>query len=83
MDRKKYFVHLLMLFLFLFFLLSRARPELMAQRVVEEAKYQVLSSKGMPNRSLVHANERMEIEINDYPGSGANNRHDPRNPGRP
>jgi hypothetical protein len=37
----------------------------------------------MPKKSLVHANERMEIEINDYPGSGANSRHDPKNPGRP
>ncbi|KAK1291720.1 hypothetical protein QJS10_CPB17g01545 [Acorus calamus] len=26
---------------------------------------------------------RMDLERNDYPGSGANNRHDPRNPGRP
>ncbi|TVU36595.1 hypothetical protein EJB05_18533 [Eragrostis curvula] len=25
---------------------------------------------------------RMDIEINDYPGSGANNRHEPRSPGR-
>jgi hypothetical protein len=44
---------------------------------------QVLSSKEMPKKSLDHANERMEIEINDYPGSGANSRHDPRNPGKP
>ncbi|KAK1278263.1 hypothetical protein QJS04_geneDACA003460 [Acorus gramineus] len=26
---------------------------------------------------------RMDIESNDYPGSGANNRHDPKSPGRP
>ncbi|CAD6236256.1 unnamed protein product [Miscanthus lutarioriparius] len=26
---------------------------------------------------------RMDIEVNDYPGSGANNRHEPRSPGRP
>ena len=26
---------------------------------------------------------RMELELNDYPGSGANNRHDPRSPGKP
>ncbi|KAL6853780.1 hypothetical protein ACP4OV_019809 [Aristida adscensionis] len=26
---------------------------------------------------------RMVIEVNDYPGSGANNRHEPRSPGRP
>ncbi|XP_068657819.1 uncharacterized protein [Aristolochia californica] len=25
---------------------------------------------------------RMEIESTDYPGSGANNRHDPKTPGR-
>ena len=26
---------------------------------------------------------RMKLELNDYPGSGANNRHDPRSPGKP
>ncbi|XP_074567041.1 uncharacterized protein LOC141823666 [Curcuma longa] len=26
---------------------------------------------------------RMEIEVNDYPGSGPNGRHDPKNPGKP
>ncbi|XP_078152205.1 uncharacterized protein LOC144547426 [Carex rostrata] len=84
MDQKKSFVHLLMLLLFLSFLLSIARPELMRARVVGEAKYQALSRKEIRlKRSLVHANERMDIEINDYPGSGANSRHDPRNPGRP
>ncbi|XP_028766833.1 uncharacterized protein LOC114724615 [Neltuma alba] len=26
---------------------------------------------------------RMDLESTDYPGTGANNRHDPRTPGRP
>lgn len=26
--------------------------------------------------------KRMDFETHDYPGSGANNRHDPRGPGR-
>jgi L-rhamnose isomerase len=33
-----------------------------------------------PNHGEVAA--RMDIEVNDYPGSGANNRHEPRSPGR-
>ncbi|KQK10300.1 hypothetical protein BRADI_2g53200v3 [Brachypodium distachyon] len=33
--------------------------------------------------NLGEAAARMDIEVNDYPGSGANNRHDPpRSPGR-
>lgn len=27
--------------------------------------------------------KRMDFEINDYPGSGANNRHDPKTPAAP
>ncbi|KAJ0969773.1 hypothetical protein J5N97_022650 [Dioscorea zingiberensis] len=26
---------------------------------------------------------RMDFETDDYPGSGANNRHDPKSPGKP
>ncbi|XP_078181548.1 uncharacterized protein LOC144575327 [Carex rostrata] len=33
-------------------------------------------------RNLGEKMARMNIEINDYPGSGANPRHDPRSPGR-
>ncbi|XP_062207232.1 uncharacterized protein LOC133908995 [Phragmites australis] len=34
-------------------------------------------------RSLGEAVARMVVEVNDYPGSGANNRHEPKSPGRP
>ncbi|KAG2592501.1 uncharacterized protein LOC120675837 [Panicum virgatum] len=33
-------------------------------------------------RNLGEVAARMAIEVNDYPGSGANNRHEPRSPGR-
>ncbi|KAL5221951.1 hypothetical protein ABZP36_026664 [Zizania latifolia] len=33
-------------------------------------------------RNLGEVAARMDIEVNDYPGSGANNRHDPKSPGR-
>ncbi|CAO2177789.1 unnamed protein product [Urochloa humidicola] len=33
-------------------------------------------------RNLGEVAARMDIEVNDYPGSGANNRHEPRSPGR-
>ncbi|OEL38650.1 hypothetical protein BAE44_0000336 [Dichanthelium oligosanthes] len=33
-------------------------------------------------RNLGEVAVRMDIEVNDYPGSGANNRHEPRSPGR-
>ncbi|KAL6614287.1 hypothetical protein ACP70R_036557 [Stipagrostis hirtigluma subsp. patula] len=33
-------------------------------------------------RNLGEVAARMMIEVNDYPGSGANNRHEPRGPGR-
>jgi hypothetical protein len=33
-------------------------------------------------RDLDEVAARMVIEVNDYPGSGANNRHDPKSPGR-
>ncbi|KAI6696998.1 hypothetical protein NL676_017117 [Syzygium grande] len=31
---------------------------------------------------IVFMERRMEMESNDYPGTGANNHHDPRTPGR-
>ncbi|XP_062224513.1 uncharacterized protein LOC133923073 [Phragmites australis] len=33
-------------------------------------------------RNLGEVAARMAIEVNDYPGSGANNRHEPKSPGR-
>ncbi|KAK3162273.1 hypothetical protein QOZ80_1BG0087630 [Eleusine coracana subsp. coracana] len=38
------------------------------------------ADQGEPNHGEVVT--RMDIEVNDYPGSGASNRHEPRSPGR-
>uniref|UniRef100_A0A1D1ZCQ1 Histone acetyltransferase KAT6A n=1 Tax=Anthurium amnicola TaxID=1678845 RepID=A0A1D1ZCQ1_9ARAE len=44
------------------------------------------ASQGMFRRPVVFEEElvrgRKDIQVYDYPGSGANDRHDPRNPGR-
>lgn len=39
-------------------------------------------SAAAEERDLDEVAARMVIEVNDYPGSGANNRHDPKSPGR-
>ncbi|EAY76263.1 hypothetical protein OsI_04198 [Oryza sativa Indica Group] len=46
-----------------------------------EAPVQVVSAAA-EERDLDEVAARMVIEVNDYPGSGANNRHDPKSPGR-
>ncbi|KAG8055000.1 hypothetical protein GUJ93_ZPchr0001g31657 [Zizania palustris] len=45
-----------------------------------EAPTQVVAAA--EGRNLGEVVARMDIEVNDYPGSGANNRHDPKSPGR-
>ncbi|XP_052144580.1 uncharacterized protein LOC127763821 [Oryza glaberrima] len=46
-----------------------------------EAPVQVVAAAA-EERDLDEVAARMVIEVNDYPGSGANNRHDPKSPGR-
>uniref|UniRef100_A0A0E0JQ86 Uncharacterized protein n=1 Tax=Oryza punctata TaxID=4537 RepID=A0A0E0JQ86_ORYPU len=46
-----------------------------------EAPVQVVAAAA-EERNLDEVAARMVIEVNDYPGSGANNRHDPKSPGR-
>ncbi|KAG6488795.1 hypothetical protein ZIOFF_050046 [Zingiber officinale] len=41
-----------------------------------------LSLIQMTNQQMEVAERRMDVELHDYPGSGANSRHDPKNPGR-
>ncbi|KAK4362237.1 hypothetical protein RND71_017478 [Anisodus tanguticus] len=36
--------------------------------------------KVLENTHMANMEESLEVEINDYPGSGANNRHTPRPP---
>ncbi|XP_009417864.2 uncharacterized protein LOC103998189 isoform X1 [Musa acuminata AAA Group] len=43
---------------------------------------QVITRKILINEKAI-ADRRMDIELNDYPVSGANNRHDPKSPGKP
>ncbi|KAL5227036.1 hypothetical protein ABZP36_015301 [Zizania latifolia] len=45
-----------------------------------EAPVQVATAA--EGRNLGEVVARMDVEVNDYPGSGANNRHDPKSPGR-
>ncbi|KAG8078278.1 hypothetical protein GUJ93_ZPchr0007g3867 [Zizania palustris] len=42
----------------------------------------VAAAAAAEGRNLGEVAARMDIEVNDYPGSGANNRHDPKSPGR-
>ncbi|XP_008792512.2 uncharacterized protein LOC103709093 isoform X2 [Phoenix dactylifera] len=81
MDHKKPLLQLLALLLFLSCLLlplgslalgnkEPQLPEVTDQAMVREV------------RMMEEEIARMDIESNDYPGSGANNRHDPRSPGR-
>ncbi|MQM19099.1 hypothetical protein Taro_052100 [Colocasia esculenta] len=51
------------------------------QKLKQEAP--VLSIKDQPAVDEVFVRGRMDMQsFNDYPGSGANNRHDPKTPGR-
>ncbi|URE39871.1 hypothetical protein MUK42_06735 [Musa troglodytarum] len=43
---------------------------------------QVITRKILVNKKAI-ADRRMDIELNDYPVSGANSRHDPKSPGKP
>ncbi|KAJ8472062.1 hypothetical protein OPV22_026405 [Ensete ventricosum] len=43
---------------------------------------QVITRKMLINEKAV-VDRRMNIELNDYPVSGANSRHDPKSPGKP
>ncbi|XP_006644898.1 uncharacterized protein LOC102701395 [Oryza brachyantha] len=49
---------------------------------LEASVDQVVAAAEERNLDEVAATARMVIEVNDYPGSGANNRHDPKSPGR-
>ncbi|OAY85005.1 hypothetical protein ACMD2_08043 [Ananas comosus] len=85
MAQKKHFLHLF-LALVLFFLsclflpsFAAALSRSLALRNQDSPALQVLHQEARNIRGEI---ERMDIEINDYPGSGANNRHDPKSPGR-
>ncbi|CAL9096410.1 unnamed protein product, partial [Musa textilis] len=71
MDQKKPLNHLLALLLLSCLLSADAAP-LSGTALIE-----------MPEEGGVSLNKRMDFELDDYPGSGANSRHDPKNPGKP
>ncbi|XP_020101264.1 uncharacterized protein LOC109719143 [Ananas comosus] len=87
MDQKKpLMLHLLLLLLFFscFFLHHSVAVPLSRSVVLpsQEAEAPEVANKEM-RRLDEEIIARMAIESDDYPGSGANNRHDPRSPGRP
>ncbi|XP_072960895.1 uncharacterized protein [Typha angustifolia] len=85
MDQKrKPVIHLLTLLLLLSCLLPLGSSESLKQRAAVGEVSDKMITKDMAMEEEAFVNGRMDFEsINDYPGSGANNRHDPRNPGRP
>nr|XP_010922887.1 uncharacterized protein LOC105046088 isoform X2 [Elaeis guineensis] len=81
MDQKKTLLQLLALLLFLSCLLLPLGSLALGNQEppLPEATDQVMVREV---RMMEEEIARMDIESNDYPGSGANNRHDPRSPGR-
>ncbi|RWW13399.1 hypothetical protein BHE74_00010391 [Ensete ventricosum] len=88
MDRKKPLNHLLALLLLSCLLSMDAAPlsRTFALRNRDEAATKVADQvidKETAEEGGVSLNERTGFELDDYPGSGANSRHDPKNPGKP
>ncbi|KAL4203171.1 hypothetical protein AMTRI_Chr01g102670 [Amborella trichopoda] len=80
-------VHLLLIFLFFLHLISsKAVPLSRSISLLEEDQPTVLETAqqvydgDLFEENTIHG--RILIETNDYPGSGANSRHDPKTPGR-
>ncbi|KAG6391769.1 hypothetical protein SASPL_149529 [Salvia splendens] len=72
-------VMVVILCLYLHMSMNGATPFTRSSNLVKKIKrdqYQVEEGALLENPNLVV--RRMEIEVNDYPGSGANNRHTPR-----
>ncbi|CAD5180056.1 unnamed protein product [Musa acuminata subsp. malaccensis] len=89
MVQTKALNHLLTLLLFLSFILSLDAAPLSRRLALRnqddtaiKAAEQVIN-KPMLFEEGVPVNGRMDIELDDYPGSGANSRHDPKNPVKP
>ncbi|URD79386.1 hypothetical protein MUK42_05202 [Musa troglodytarum] len=88
MDRKQPLNHLFTLLLLSCLLSLEAAPlsRILASRnqdgAVTKAAVQVID-KEMTVAEAVPASGEMDIELHDYPGSGANSRHDPKNPRKP
>ncbi|XP_020692963.1 uncharacterized protein LOC110107134 isoform X2 [Dendrobium catenatum] len=82
MDQKKPLLPLLTMLLFLFCHVSFAGSRvLMKGEAPVEAQQNVIGKMPVEGGELIE--RRMDFESLDYPGSGANGRHDPRSPGKP
>ncbi|KAF7819227.1 Transmembrane channel-like protein [Senna tora] len=46
-----------------------------------QARGRVVDAQGLELEETMEKEGRMDLESEDYPGTGANNRHDPRSPG--
>ncbi|XP_008792511.2 uncharacterized protein LOC103709093 isoform X1 [Phoenix dactylifera] len=87
MDHKKPLLQLLALLLFLSCLLLPLGAVPLSRSLAlgnKEPQLPEVTDQAMVREVRMMEEEiaRMDIESNDYPGSGANNRHDPRSPGR-
>ncbi|RWW01113.1 hypothetical protein BHE74_00029315 [Ensete ventricosum] len=58
-------------------LASRNQDKAVMKAAVHVIDKEMIVTEGVP------VNGEMDIELNDYPGSGANSRHDPKNPRKP
>ncbi|KAA8518348.1 hypothetical protein F0562_015769 [Nyssa sinensis] len=87
----KAFLRLLVLFLFLSFVLSTAavptsrslksiEEDPTAQDFLAQGVMDMKTDGELLERQFIEG--RMDLESNDYPGTGANNHHDPKTPGR-
>ncbi|WOK95911.1 hypothetical protein Cni_G04618 [Canna indica] len=89
MEEKK--LTTLIFFSFILYLVAVPLPGTLALRNQKMASTEVADDQVMVSRKMMMMmmNEksvvmkRMNIELNDYPISGANSRHDPRSPGKP
>ncbi|XP_072953057.1 uncharacterized protein [Typha angustifolia] len=86
---EKISIHLSMILLVFFALLisSNAIPSTRTQRLLQVTGG-TPTLEGLPKVSMEEATledgirGRLDLQMNDYPGSGANNRHTPKPPGK-
>ncbi|KAH7654194.1 hypothetical protein IHE45_19G128400 [Dioscorea alata] len=81
------FIHLLLFFLLFSCIISLPLSESLGIRKLGfgDSKHKVVGRQVMDveKEEEMMMMKRMDLEINDYPGSGANNRHDPKTPTTP
>ncbi|KAM0950625.1 hypothetical protein DsansV1_C04g0043421 [Dioscorea sansibarensis] len=86
MAHRNNFIHLLLLFLLFSCIISLPLSESLGIRkhAFRDSKHKVVGRQVVDvDKEKEMVLERTNFEINDYPGSGANNRHDPKSPVSP